>query len=91
MKAIEYCKINNYEKIKNNIQFPLQSNLLEDNVSKYDGDFIAPIKDDFPSLLALFKLAKILEIEPLYQLCAAAQASFFRRRCLEDVRRDLNL
>ena len=89
--AIEYCKLHNYEKIMNTIQFPLECNNIEDNIGKYDAEFVEPMKDDFASLLSLFKLAKVLEMTTLYQLMAASIASFFRRRSLDDVRKDLNL
>ena len=36
-------------------------------------------------LLALMQAAKLLRIEPLRQLAAAAIASFFRRRSYEDI------
>ncbi len=50
-----------------------------------------PIKNNFDSLLIMFKLAKELEIEPLRQLMAAAIASFFRLRCMDDIKVDLDL
>ena len=91
ISAIEYCKLHNYEKIINTIQFPLECNNIEDNIGKYDAEFVEPMKDDFASLLSLFKLAKALEMTTLYQLMAASIASFFRRRSLDDVRKDMNL
>ena len=91
IKAIEYCKLHNFEKIMNTIQFPLECNDIEDNVGKYDAEFVLPMKDDFASLLSLFKLAKVLEMPTLYQLMAASIASFFRRRSFDDVRKDLSL
>ena len=66
ISAIEYCKLHNYEKIMNTIQFPLECNNIEDNVGKYDAEFVQPMKDDFASLLSLFKLAKALEMSALY-------------------------
>ena len=48
------------------LQFPLACNKIEDNVRKYDADFVQDFKDDFGTLLSLFKVAKILEIETLY-------------------------
>ena len=30
--ALEYCKVHNYERIENIIQFPMPSNKIEDNV-----------------------------------------------------------
>ncbi len=40
--------------------------------------------------MILFKLGKALKIEALYELMAASLASFFRCRCYEDVKKDLN-
>ena len=91
MKAIEYCKLHSYEKIMNTLQFPLECNNIEDNIGKYDAEFVEPMKEDFASLLSLFKVAKALEMTSLYHLMAASIASFFRRRSFDDVRKDLNL
>ncbi len=88
-KAIEYCEMHNYEKASLLIQFPMSSRHLEDNVSKYDYQFLLPYLDSFDSLLSLFKVAKAMQIDSLYQLCAAAIACFFRQRCMEDIRKEL--
>ena len=39
----------------------------------------------------MFQVAKILEIEALRELIAATMASFFRRRDMDDVKRDLDV
>ena len=38
----------------------------------------------------VFKLAKYLQINSLYELMAASMASFFRQRCYDDVKKDLD-
>ena len=50
-----------------------------------------PIKDNFQSLLILFKVAKALEIETLRELLAASIASYFRLRSMEDVRKEFGI
>ena len=69
----------------------MSSRFLEDNVGKFDYDFIQPHLSSFDGLLALFKAAKLMKVESLYQLCAAALASWFRCKCLEDVKKELGL
>ena len=69
----------------------MASNRIEDSISSYDYRVVEGIQDNFSELLSMFKLSKELGAESLRQLFAATLASFFRRRCLDDVKKDLNL
>ena len=84
-KALLYCRLYEYSKQTSNLQFPLESRRLEDHASHIDMQVVGDIQDDMPMLLALLQAAKVLMIEPLRQLAAAAIASFFRRRSYEDI------
>ena len=88
-KALEYAAKHDFERTLNPIQHPLVCNQIEDNVGVYDREYIEGLKDDFPALLVLYKAAKTMDMECLKQLVAAAIASFFRRRCYEDVKNEL--
>ena len=73
------------------INSPMESRKVEDYLGLYDKEFISAFIDNFEELMTLFKVAKVLKIEELYQIMAASIASFFRRRCLDDVKKDLNI
>jgi hypothetical protein len=91
--VITYCANKHFTKTTNGLQFPLKSNALKDNHYIQDSDIqqFGPLLDDFQALKDLMRAAKIMGCEALYQLMAAALASWFRRRTIRDVSNDLRL
>ena len=87
-KAIAYCQLHSYEATSSNIIYPMASRHIEDNFRQYDVEFVKPMRDNLEELLAVFKVAKAMKIEALFQLMAASIACWFRTRCMDDVKKE---
>lgn len=90
----EYCASEHYIKTTSSIPHPLRCNNLEENVPPNNLKEVGLIKDimeDFQQLKQLMATSKLLGCEPLYQLCAAALASWFRRRTIRNVYHELDM
>jgi REP element-mobilizing transposase RayT len=89
---VDYCEQMHYVKNTTTLQFPLSMNNLEDNTGAVqEMQYIKEYVEDFQSLKELMRAAKTLGTEAFYQLCAAAIASWFRRKTMRDVNRELGL